>query len=292
MTKSPLGQHAPLRQPDEGRVIRLAAAVEEFEPLPADRQRQGVVIDLVRAALADRVDVARHVELLALHEAVEAVRVDIALHAPGDIAMGDNARTWPSARIRLLVDQLDAAGVVDMAMGEDHGVDRAIVPGADDVERLPGGVGLGRIDQHEAFRRADRRDAAAEIRGVDGDDVVVHLRDRAMRDCSRPFLHRGGAVPETLEQRVLFHAASSGKALPCLASTAGRDRPNRPHADSRRQRTERSALPRNPRQSGSLGRTAGYELWTSRPKARQEAGGRRGYPRPRMRQESSGRNRK
>jgi len=192
-------QHAPLRQPDEGRVIGLAATVEEFEPLPADRERQGVVIDLVGAALADRVDVAGHVELLALHEAVEAMRVDIALHAPGDIAMGDDARTRYASAVRFLVDQLDAAGVVDMAMGKDHRMDRAIVPGADDIESLFGGIGLGGVDQNQPFACADRGHAAAEIGCVDRDNIVVHLRDRAMRDRSRPFLHRCGAVPETLE---------------------------------------------------------------------------------------------
>jgi D-isomer specific 2-hydroxyacid dehydrogenase, NAD binding domain len=98
-----------------------------------------------------------------------------------------------------------AACMVDMTMGVNHGVDRAVVPASDSGEGLGCRVGFGRIDKDEPGFCPYDGDAAAEVCCVNRDDVFSDLRDRAMRNGLRPLLHRCCAAPKPLKKRILIH---------------------------------------------------------------------------------------
>jgi hypothetical protein len=63
--------------------------------------------------------------------------------------MSNDARPGHASRIGLLVDDLDAAGVVDMSVRVDDCMHRAIVPASDRGEGLRCPFGIRRIDQHQ-----------------------------------------------------------------------------------------------------------------------------------------------
>ena len=129
----------------------------------------------------------------------------VSVHPPCHVAVGDDPRARQSFRRRLAVDGGNTSGVIDMAVGVDDRMDRAVVPGSDECEDLLRGCLIGRVDQNKPVGRADSSHAAAEVGRVHRDDIVGDRGDGALRYRCRPFLHLRGAVPQPLEQAMLAH---------------------------------------------------------------------------------------
>ena len=119
--------------------------------------------------------------------------------------MRNDTRPRDAPCVGFLVDDLDAACVVDMAVRVDHGVDGAVVPTPDCGKGLGGCVRFGRIDKDKSGRRADDGDGTTQVGRVDGDDVFRDGRDSTIGDGLRPLFDLRCAVPEPLEKLVLLH---------------------------------------------------------------------------------------
>jgi hypothetical protein len=63
------------------------------------------------------------------------------------VPMRNDTRPRTVPCVGFLIYDLDAACTVDMAMGVNHGVDRAVVPDSDSGKGLGCRVGFGRIDK-------------------------------------------------------------------------------------------------------------------------------------------------
>jgi hypothetical protein len=107
--------------------------------------------------------------------------------------MSDDAGPRNAPCVSLLVNDLDAACVVNMAMGVDHAVNGASVPAPDSGKGLFCGVRFSRIYQHQSRCSADDGDAAAKVCRMDGDNVLGDGGDSPSETAS---VHSAiGAVP-------------------------------------------------------------------------------------------------
>src|SRR5262249_53664215 len=148
---------------NEGRIVRFTPAMKQLDSLAADRQSQGVVIDLVRAPLSNGIDVARSPELLALNDAVQAVRCLVAIQSSQHVPLSDDPGPGNPIRIGFVIDDLDAARGIGVTVCVDHGVCGALVPPPDGGKSPAGRIGLGSVYEYEPRRRAYDGDAAAKV---------------------------------------------------------------------------------------------------------------------------------
>src|SRR5215472_4876964 len=123
--------------------------MKQLKPLGADRQGQCVVVNLIRAPLTDGINIVRIIELLALNDAVKPMRCLITTQPAQHISMSDDARPRNAPCVSLLVNNLDAACMVNMAMGVDHGVNGALVPAPNSGKGLACCVRFSRVYQHQ-----------------------------------------------------------------------------------------------------------------------------------------------
>ena len=122
--------------------------------------------------------------------------------------MGDDARPRDASRVGLLVDHLDAAGVVDMAVRVDDGMDRAVVPAADAARVLAAvsGLAVSISTSPAAVRMAVTLPQKYVVWTV---MMLSATAVMAPGDGLRPFLHWRCAAPKPLEKLVLFALHSS-----------------------------------------------------------------------------------
>ena len=90
--------------------------MKQLDLLAAYRQGKGFVVNLVRTPLTDGIDVIGKVELLALNDAVEPVRGFVTAQPAQHVPMGYDAGPRGAPCVGLLVNEPNAARVVDMAM--------------------------------------------------------------------------------------------------------------------------------------------------------------------------------
>ena len=96
--------------------------------------------------------------------------------------MSDDARSWNALCISFLINNCYATRVIDMAMGVDNSVNRAVVPAADGRKSLACRPGLRSVDKNEPLRRPNYRYATAKIRRVDCNYVFGNRRECTIRN--------------------------------------------------------------------------------------------------------------
>ena len=110
------------------RVVGLAAVVVQLERLAADLDVERVAVGLVGIAVLDRPAQPRRLELPLVDHRVVARGQPVAVEARGDRLVRDDARRRPAVGARLLLVEVDAEDVVDVAVREDRGVEPARRP--------------------------------------------------------------------------------------------------------------------------------------------------------------------
>ena len=211
----PTHQDALLRQPDECGIVRLAATMRKLDPLTANLEGQGIVIDLIRPPMVVRKRVAGLIELATHHQAVQRMRRVIALEALQDIPVRDDVRPRNPPGVGLLIEQSRAPCMVDMAVRVDDGMHRAVIPAAQRGDRLVCGLPASGVHQHKPVAGAERARVAEQVAGMDGDGVICDRHGNAAGDGRGPRLHRRLATPQLFKHRVLLHCAHPWSCRSC-----------------------------------------------------------------------------
>jgi AcrR family transcriptional regulator len=131
-------------------VVGLAARVVQLEALAADLEVEAGAVGLVGVAVARGPVRSGEPELPLVDDAVVSGGLDVALEARRDGFVRDDARRLPAVLLGFGLVQLDAEAVVDVAVGEDRGVEPVGAPGAQRLVHLGAEEGAARVDDDEA----------------------------------------------------------------------------------------------------------------------------------------------
>ncbi len=170
-------EHAALRPPDPGVVVRLPAGVLELERAAARLDAEPPLVGGVRIDVLARPR-RRPGELARVDQPVVSGGGAIAVEARNDVGVRHHPGRGPSALVRLRPERGQAEGVIGVAVRVDRVPDRRRVHRADRREGpVPGGLARA-VDQEQAVPRAHHRHVGE---GVQEEDAVGDLLDGAGR---------------------------------------------------------------------------------------------------------------
>ena len=157
-------EHTAIRTVHPRVIVGLAPAVAQLEAHAADRDLERVVVPDVGREVRRAEVLEEHLvpgldgaaELARVQRRVVARRALVAREALAHAALGDHART----RLARRQEGREAVGVVEVAVGEDRGVDRRLRAGADARRNARRERRRAGIDEHEALVGLEGGDAA------------------------------------------------------------------------------------------------------------------------------------